>query len=84
MKKLTMAIIIGIILIGLGATAFGIFKEDFTKNVDTISAKKLCDKIYDEDKDQNKTKFKKCKDKDYEVDVPEDFISTNGEVIMIG
>ena len=84
MNKITIAIILGIILLGgVTALAFGLTKEDFTEPVDKISAKELCEKAYDEDKDKDKIKFKKCKDKDYEVDVPEDFISTNGEVIMI-
>jgi hypothetical protein len=83
MNKITIAIIVGILLIGIGAAAFGIYKEDFTEAVDKISAKELCEKAYDKDKDKDKIKFKKCKDKDYEVDVPEDFISQNQQGVFM-
>ncbi len=84
MKKLTIAIILGIILLGgVTALAFGLTKEDFTEPVDEISAKELCEKAYDEEKDKDKTKFKKCKDKDYEVDVPDDFIKQNQQGVFM-
>ena len=85
MKKLTIIILIGILLLGLGATAlaFGLDKKNFTGPVYKISAKELCEKVYDEDKDKDKIKFKKCKDKDYEVDVPDGFIKQNQEGVFM-
>ena len=51
MKKITITIILGIILLGgVTALAFGLTKEDFTKPVDKISAKELCERAYDENK----------------------------------
>ena len=84
MKKIYMALIFGILILGIvGATTihFGLDKKDFTENVDKISAEELCKKISESDKE--KDKFKKCKNKDYDVDVDGDFIYKNNEGVYI-
>jgi len=66
-KKILIIMVVGILLLGIGASAlaFGIDPKDFTEKVNKIYSKKLCDKLPEDKKD----KFKKCKNKDYEVDV---------------
>lgn len=86
MKKIYIALILGIIfLVGTvyaltekKVFAFGLEKEDFTEKVDKIKTDKICEKL-----GEKKDKYKKCKNNE-DVDVTGDFISRNGEgVIMI-
>jgi len=72
MKKILIIIIVGILLLGIGAATihFGLDPKDFTEKVIKISSEKLCDKL-PEDK---KEKLKKCKNKDYDVDIDDTII----------
>ncbi len=86
MNKILITIIFGILILGIIGAAtihFGLDQKDFTENVDKISAEKLCEKISESDKE--KDKFKKCKNKDYDVDSIDGLITKNSEgVYMVG
>ncbi len=84
MKKILITIVLGILILGIIGAAtihFGLDQKDFTENVDKISAKKLCEKISEADKE--KEKFKKCKNKDYNVDSIDGLITQNSEGVYM-
>lgn len=59
MNKILITTVLVIFLVGtISGLAFGLNKEDFTKKIHKVNAKKWCDK----NKELNKTEKKECKD----------------------